>query len=310
MNHALLVKDENYHEVVFIDYMETFGKEYARSCCYVCPDQNCNVIMRPVFPDKQRKKGKEVHSSHFRAQPQKHRTGCKAIKDKAVIVTEAVGGKNENKIYDIVKRSPYPVHYTNPKRRTSVSEDGTGSTENTHINGGQKAGGISPKTRDTHISEPQSNSVRRFAEAFEDLYEHRRTMKFKLDGCPARNYDEGFFRLTKNESRHLDKLAVYIYFGRYISHTFKQSGTSVLFGVSYVNHKKVGVWIQIELHSEALWNILFERLEKAASRADVTVYVAGRFINRQNWKYSIEIKDLHDLWISFPEDRSERSNYE
>lgn len=298
MDYAFLIENDVNVRLVYIADLQELEQELVRSFCYRCLDNNCAVAMRPVFPRKRRKRGKEAHSPHFRAQPKNHINGCQASKRKEVI-SDTTADKGKNKIFDVVERADYPIRFTKTVRKKKPSE-AVETFEPESADGKGDASITKAPTR--RESKPQSNNIRRFIEAFEKFPNDRHQMEIILPGCPARNYSGAFFYLGEAEKQRLDRLASYIFWGEYISHSVHPSGTSVLFGTVSVNNLKVGVWIPGDLNSDPLWEIIFARLEKAASQRNATVYIFGRFVNHQNWKYSIELKDLYDFWISFPED--------
>jgi hypothetical protein len=303
MNYAFRLTPPGEETLVTIKDMQALGEETARSFSYKCIDRRCGVSIRPIFPKEVRLNAKEAHRPHFRATPKKHAEFC--TRDAAISQIEeskADLGQGEKPSYEIVERLNYPVRLRKP--RTTEREVERPAPEEKpdclRRRGGQAT--LPPGDKQTHFSQSTSSHVRDFAEAFESFPKHHDEMVIDIDFCPARTYAETFLEATEAVNfRGLVK-PFHIYRGSYLTHKEHDSGIAILFEGKSGNGKKLGVWIRKELADNALAEEIRNRLRRAKEGRHATIYVLGRFKSHSTWKYTIEIEDIGELWISFPAD--------
>ncbi len=307
---ALTVEDL----LVTIKDMELLERAIARSYEYKCPDENCARALRPVFPEKIRADGKEVHTPHFRATPDPHIEGCqKDGAGKRILERQRSSRLTKSPIFEVVKRTDFPVGFNEYQEVKHVVTDGIPLTVNIVNEVKQKSsqprGGEGEAVKyQRHQSKSTSKYVRKFAEAFENHPLPLSQMPIAIEGCPAKTYAETFINVSRAVDSHGRIAARHIYRGSYKEYTQHRSGISIYFVERSVNGKKFSVWIGNEHGPAPIRQELFRRLEQAYIEGHAIIYVVGRFEQWKALKYTIEVEALSEVWISLPSDPSRRSS--
>ena len=303
MMYAIITSPLRRGELVRIGEVQKLGEDVARSFEYKCPDENCEAVMRPVFPAYSKENADEAHSSHFRRKINSHhRPDCK--KDGIQKKPEGIStpdSKNAPK-YKFVKRLPYVVRFSETERvKQKVADVQSPENDETSNLEKQKKARLKTRRSTIHNSEPSTSHIRDIVESFENPVLPLHEMKIKIDRCPAGNYADAFFNVNELETQMPTELPRYVYYGKYIGHNVYPTGTAVLFGLDYYKSKRIGVWIPSELGPRPLSNEIISRFKRAAED-NATIYVLGRFESSRTWKFSIEVKALSTIWITLPND--------
>lgn len=304
MEHAIWIKKPGEEEYIHIKKVKAdLGEDAARREKYKCPSKKCEVKMITVFPKRARREGKEVHSDHFRASPERHTQDCAGDGEREDIDDSIQDGIDTKLRHDVVKGGRYPMRYVrrSPPQRIvedDVPTDGDGSPGPDETK--------EPKTNwvydGTHISKPETGHIRGIVEAYENPAYARSLMLLRLPGCPARNYKDAFVDVDQAPDARTLMKANYIYKGAYDNHQVYGNNNLAIYFSRTFGIMKVSVWIKNTLEPEA-HHMEIKRLLWRANREKVaTIYVFGRFKLFRNWKYSIDIEAFGDLWITFPAD--------
>jgi hypothetical protein len=306
MEHAIWTKCDSQRKYVSIQEVKRqLGEDSARRQTYNCPSEKCGVKMITVFPKKIRRGANEVHSDHFRATKQTpHKANCDGDGAREFVGTSSTGIETGAKPrHDVVEQASYPIRYVRHYRPSLDEIDkGTG-------------GDVRPPPdvltdvdetedrRTTHFSDPGTGHIRGMVEAFENNPEDLSRMKIRLPKCPARNYADAFRHVDSAVNQVGRAGASFIYYGPYLEHhTHWRHAKSIIFANLSADGKKLGVWIKAELLSDEVSRQKIAELIVSAERFKPLsiVYVFGRFQPFREWKHSIEIEALGDLWITFP----------
>jgi hypothetical protein len=275
------------------------GEAGARTECYTCASQACGVRMIPVFPVKLRLNGKEAHSSHFRASPEKHKTNCTGDGERmGVSDNPSIGESLTKPLHDLVHLGDYPMRYV---RRLHTLRDAGSGGETVPVPRFPEVPRVPRTGERDHTSEPQTGHIRRLVEAYEKHPPELSRMKLRLPECPAKNYKEAFINVDQAVDERGRVKGSYVFYGIYGDHRrYPNDAISITFSFVTANHKKLGIWIKPELEPTANWKEGIAVLTRAKRESKALVYVIGRFRPFKQWKYSIEIEAFGDLWITFP----------
>lgn len=302
MENAIWIKETGEEKHILIkDITDELGENGVRKEKYRCPHEVCGVKMVPVFPKKKRLGEEEVHTDHFRAEPS-HAEDCP---QKTGRVKKTPGDIVDAKpSHAVVEQHDYPVRYDQPSQSGQSTVEIVGDVDESDEGGLREP--TEPKVkdirRDLHRSEPRTKFIRKMVIAYEKRAPKERSkMKIVLPGCRARSYKSAFVNIDRLKS---NKSGIYIYYGAYLECSIR-SGIAIYFSKVARNRKRLGVWIKPGLGPKAQWAELEERLVRAQNEKKATIYAFGRFQPFRDWKYSIEVKSLSDLWITFPGDSGE-----
>jgi hypothetical protein len=167
--------------------------------------------------------------------------------------------------------------------------------------GGVSSGAPGQRTRESIRS---SGLVKEFVLVYEAEPHSRSRKNIRISGCPAKNYYQAFKHVDKAVDENGTIGPRYIYWGNYIHHVVSKGlkGVSVYFNCLAIDGKALGVWVPSELGPPKMHQDLMNRLQRAQQFSDAKIYVLGTFKLFEDWKYTIEITRLSQLWIYFPDD--------
>jgi hypothetical protein len=320
MEHAIWIKKNGEEEYISIKKVKSdLGKDAARLEKYKCPSKKCGVKMITIFPKQKRKKGKETHSDHFRANPKPHKSDCGGDGERKDVSGDSTGIETDAKPHhDVVKQSPYLVRYVrrSPLRRGALADPVRDRNAKPEQKEGEERETRWKNHNNSHTSEPETGHIRGIVEAYENPPEELSKMKLVLPGCPARNYKDAFVDVDQVVDERGILGGYYIYKGAYNWHKpYPNNTIAIYFTREFPNlgrrgsNWKVGVWIEKTLEPDAKRDEIKGILKRADRERNATIYVFGRFQLYNDWKYSIEVEAFGDLWITFPANSSTRLNH-